>query len=391
MVSLLASVNLGIDGDAPVGSVEIESVVLWRVHLPLLKPHSSAYGSTAIRDLILVECVSRGSSGRISGWGECPTFAESGYVTETTSQAWAALGDHLAPLLVSGQPLPDDDARATATPAALGSLRDAALDAGLRAEGTSLVEHLGAMTRPLGRTSVVAAVADGAVDGVALRALAALEGGAELVKVKVTPATDFAWLKDLAAVVEPGRLAIDANGSFGSADIALKALRDIDSIGLRYIEEPFGPLGWDELAMLIKQLQTPVALDESVRRLGDIHGLVDVGCNVAVSIKPAKVAGVMAAAEMVAAASDAGLGIFVGGMVETAVGRRSALALASLVDCSIPTDLGPSEAYFEADVAEAVTLDGDGRISASSGPGFGPAPDLEQLTRVAVDRVEIAR
>ena len=57
---------------------------------------------------------------------------------------------------------------------------------------------------------------------------------------------------------------------------------------------------------------------------------------------------------------DAGCGIFVGGMLESGVGRASAVALAALPIFGIPSDLGPSHRYFERDVTAPIGLGASG-------------------------------
>ena len=55
--------------------------------------------------------------------------------------------------------------------------------------------------------------------------------------------------------------------------------------------------------------------------------------------------------------------MFVGGMLETGVGRAGAVALAALDACTWPTDLGPSDWYFEADLTEPIVAGDDGRLA----------------------------
>ena len=51
---------------------------------PLVRPHRSAHGEERVRDVILVEWT---RADGVSGWGECPTLSDPGYVTGTTEQA----------------------------------------------------------------------------------------------------------------------------------------------------------------------------------------------------------------------------------------------------------------------------------------------------------------
>lgn len=349
-------------------------ITLWRVVVPLRYSHSSAHGAHAQRDVILVEWHSRNGA---TGWGECPTFNSDGYVTETTDDAWSQLRDQLVPAALGGR-LPHDRASAAA-----GALLDARLDSHLRSTGRSLVSHLGAHRHPLERTTVVAAVGASPRE-VVRRALDGLNRGASLVKVKIAPSADMSLLAPLCEAVGSERLAADANGSYTNAG----ELAKVDSLGLRYLEQPFSAsIGWEDMADRTARLRTPVALDESIRSFADLDDAAGGSARI-VSIKPARVGGTELAARLVGRARELGIGVFVGGMVELAVGRAGALAVASLPGVTLPTDLGPSDAYFAEDIADIGWLDAAGRLNAPVGPGIGCEPDPLRLERFASDRLE---
>ena len=90
-------------------------------------------------------------------------------------------------------------------------------------------------------------------------------------------------------------------------------------------------------------------------------------------------------------AAQEGLSMFVGGMLETGVGRAHALAYASHPCCDLPTDLGPSAQYFEHDLVPPVVLDADHRLVVPRGPGIGVSPDMARLDGVTRAQVERRR
>ena len=59
-------------------------------------------------------------------------------------------------------------------------------------------------------------------------------------------------------------------------------------------------------------------------------------------------------------AADRGIPVFVGGMLESGVGRAAALAVAALPGCTGASDLGPSTRYFDPDLTEPFELTADG-------------------------------
>lgn len=355
---------------------------LVRVRVPLVRAHRSATGTEEVRDSVLVGWT--GPDGA-EGWGECPTLARPGYATETTDRAWAALVGELGPAAVAGRGWSPSGAVAASA-----ALADAALDARLRSWGASLVGHLGGVRRPLPRCAVLAGVGDSPED-LALAAVDAVADGAALVKVKVVPdgAVDVARAVVAAVGGRGGAgVAVDANGSFAGAD----AVAALDGLGLAYIEQPFAAgTTWDEYARLCTRLDTPVALDESLTSPDAVQAAVRAGAADVVSVKPARLGGVAAAALAVSAAAEGGVGAFVGGMFELGIGRAAAAAVATLAGCTVPTDLGPSRRYVECDVCEPVVTDGAGLLVVPDGAGIGRVPDAARLAEFTVDEVVLGR
>jgi O-succinylbenzoate synthase len=208
-----------------------------------------------------------------------------------------------------------------------------------------------------------------------------------MVKLKVTPARE-----DLAAVAAVRlawpdlELAVDFNGT-----ATLEAVKEVARHELVYIEQPAPAEALVESAHLATLVGCPIALDESATSLGALDAAVALQAGSVVNVKPARCGGPHAAATMVAHARNAGLDVFVGGMIETGVGRAAALAVAALPGALLPTDLGPSHAYFDEDVTEPLLTDGSGRITVPMEPGIGRAPLAGHLDEVVVDHLTLTR
>lgn len=351
----------------------VESVELVRVRLPLRDPLESAHGVESVRDVVLVGALVDG----VEGWGECPSLSRSGYSAETTDVAWRALVDMIGPGVVSSQRGDEVDEAAARFPMATGALRDAVLDAGLRAAGVALSAHL-AETAASGRpTSTVESCRVVGVDQ-------AIGDGDGWLKVKITPAT-FDRLRRLCAEQPDRPIAADANGSFASVD---EIPDDLDDLGLEYIEQPLPPSDLAGHAELRRRHRTPVALDEAIGGIGDLERALAVGAVDVVSLKPARLGGVDTAVRTRIAVAGGGAKCFVGGMLETGIGRATALALASTVDDGLPTDLGGSARYFDRDVCEPLTGTAT-QVDVPTGPGCGRTPDRAVVAEYAVDQVTI--
>ncbi|MFZ4518796.1 MAG: enolase C-terminal domain-like protein [Microthrixaceae bacterium] len=354
---------------------------LVRVRVPLVNERRSAHGAEHVRDSVLVGWT--GDEGT-EGWAECPTLSTPGYATETTDAAWQGLTTVLGPALVmarsAGAPTPGPVA---GLPAATAALADAALDARLRAAGRSLRDELGAERSTVSWTAVLAGVGADPEESVA-EAAAAVAQGAAMVKVKVGGPAD---LDTVVAVQEAVTVAVavDANGCLDDRPDLLERL---DRLGLAHLEQPLAPgRTWDELAGLRAGLRTPLVLDESLRSADAVRAAVLAGAVDGVSVKPARLGGVAAAAVAARFAADHGVEVFVGGMYELGLGRAAALAVAGLDACTWPTDLGPSSRYVAEDLTEPLVLDGRGEMVLPTGPGCGRRPDPARLARWTVDEV----
>jgi len=357
----------------------VDEVELVRVRVPLVAPLRSAHGVEDVRDLVLLRVLLADGS---TGWGECSALARPTYTTEYTAGAWAVLRDELVPALLAGR-----DAGLVGHPMAAAALAGAYLDASLRSRGRRLVEELGAHHgRPVERVPSTAVVGRSeSTDDLLAAVFAHVNEGVAMVKLKVTTRpSDLDGVGIVRATWPDQPLAVDGNGSLDARSLAI-----LDGHSLAYVEQP-APA--DELlssAAYARRMATPVALDESITSMATLETALAVGAGRVVNVKPARLGGVHQAAELARAAAEAGCGVFVGGMLESGVGRAAALAVAALPACTLPTDLGPSSRYLADDLTEAIDADADGRVVLPSGPGIGVVPRPDRLEAVAVDRLVV--
>lgn len=359
------------------------------VAMPLRRAHVAAHGSETVRQLLVVRAV--GADG-CEGWGECPTLAAPGYTEEYTASAWEHLRAVLVPALAEGSctaALVAGEVLDPAFPMASSGLEGALVDLGLRRSGVALSDVLGADTDRVRRCLVVGMPVSGdpgarrrqVLDEVAT----AVAAGASMVKLKVDPE---GGVEHVAAVREAfGSLALaaDANGSLAKHPDLVVAL---GGMGLTYLEQPVPP-GHPDAAAVARFAEVPVALDESATSPGALAAALASGEGSIVNLKAARVGGLAVAVRCLEVARAAGAQVFVGGMLESALGRASAVALAAAVgagDDGLPTDLGPSSQYFDPDLGGPVVTDDAGRLVVPRGTGIGVVPDAGLLDAVTIDR-----
>jgi L-Ala-D/L-Glu epimerase len=99
-------------------------------------------------------------------------------------------------------------------------------------------------------------------DGVVEAAAAAARDGFRCVKVKVGFDDDAARLAAVRAAVGPDvGIRVDANGAWGTADVALERLGELSAVGLELCEEPVH--GVAELQAVQAGTRVPIAMDET--------------------------------------------------------------------------------------------------------------------------------
>jgi o-succinylbenzoate synthase len=153
--------------------------------------------------------------------------------------------------------------------------------------------------------------------------------GCRTAKVKVAEpgqsmADDAARVEAVRAAIGPdGRVRIDANGGW-TVPAATAALATLSQFGLEYAEQPCATLA--ELAELRRQVDVPLAADESIRRAEDPLRVRAAGAADIVVLKAQPLGGVRAALEIAAAC---GLPVVVSSAVESSVGLAAGVALAA--------------------------------------------------------------
>ncbi len=214
-----------------------------------------------------------------------------------------------------------------------------------------------------------------------------VEEGYGRVKLKIHPGHDLAWCRAVVAQWPRLCVGVDANGTYHAEQIA--ALRRLDDLGLAFIEQPLPADDLDGLAALAEAMDTPICLDESIRDRESLEAALGAGAADLVSLKWSRLGGLGPAADLASMAQEAGVGAFVGGMIESGVGRAAATLLAAHPAMTLPGDLSSHHRFFTDDiVTPAPTMTG-GRLALPDGPGLGVEIDIDALDSRTRRRVTI--
>jgi len=155
-------------------------------------------------------------------------------------------------------------------------------------------------------------------------------GGCRTAKVKVAEpgqslADDEARVEAVRAALGPGAaIRVDANGAWSVED-AVAAIRVLDRAagGLEYVEQPVATV--EDLALVRRRVDVPIAADESIRRAEDPYRVRDLEAADIAVLKVQPLGGVRACLRI---AEEIGLPVVVSSALETSVGIAAGLALA---------------------------------------------------------------
>ncbi len=369
--------------------IEVTGVDLVRVEMPLVRPFTTSFGRQTVREALLV----RVRTATSTGWGECVTPAAPVYSEEFTDGAALVLRDHLVPALLgqghrlSAGAVGPRLAHLRGHPMAKAALEVAVLDAQLRAAGTALAQHLGAVRERV-PAGVSVGIPDGGIEELVHQVAGYLDEGYLRIKVKVQPGFDVAPLTRLREVFGDALpLQVDANAAYHAGDAAhLAALDGLDELGLELLEQPFGAARLRDHALHAPAWHTPICLDESIHDAADAADAITMGACQVVNIKLGRVGGLSESLAIRDVCRAQGVPVWCGGMLETGVGRAANVALAACAGFDLPADTSASNRYWAQDLTEPFHLE-DGHLTVPTGPGIGRTPRSEALEDAEVERL----
>lgn len=372
----------------PAAPVDLDAVELRILHLPLVSPFTTSFGTETVREVIVV----RARTAEGDGWGEIVTQQAPLYSSEYTQGAWDVAQRFLVPaLLESGSIAPEGVADALAPfvghRMVKAGLELAILDVSLRSQGRPLGEYLGAVVDRVPSGVSVGIQRDPAalVDAVG----GYLDQGYVRIKIKIKPGRDIA---DTAAVRDTFGaipLQVDANSAYTLADAA--TLAELDRFDLLLIEQPLQEDDIVDHAALAARLRTPICLDESIVSAKAAADALALRAASIINIKAGRVGGYLEAVRIHDLCAAAGVPVWCGGMLETGIGRAANAALAALPGFTLPGDISASDRFYTRDIVTDPIVLEDGHVRVPTSPGIGVEIDPVALEDATIARVELRR
>ena len=372
----------------PTAPVTLDGIELRVLHLPLVAPFTTSFGTETVREVIVVRALTADGD----GWGEIVTQQAPLYSSEYTRGAWDAAQRWLVPSLLHARTLAAEDIAGILAPfkghrMVKAGLELAVLDAALRAQGRPLGEYLGAVRDRVPSGVSVGIQRDPAALVDTVRGY--LDEGYVRIKIKIKPGRDIgdtAAVRDAFGAIP---LQIDANSAYSLADT--DTLAELDRFDLLLIEQPLQEDDIVDHATLARRLQTPVCLDESITSAKAAADALALHAASIINIKAGRVGGYLEAVRIHDLCRDSGVPAWCGGMLETGIGRAANAALAALPGFTLPGDISASDRFYARDiVTEPIVLE-DGHVRVPTGAGLGVEIDPRALEDVTVDRVVLRR
>lgn len=368
-------------------SITIKEIKLYPIAMPFVEPLRTSFGMEPFKAAIVVEMITEEG---VTGWAEASVAPEPGYTGETVGTAYHLIAHFLVRLLV-GKTITDpyqardilhvvrDNKHARA------GLEIAVWDAFAKANKMRLADLL-ASYLPEGHASRGRAVV-----GVSIGIQPSVEEtidiinkrlgqGYKRIKLKIKPNWDVELAQGIRAVHPDIMLMLDANSAYTLADA--EHLKGLDDYNLLMIEQPLSHDDIYEHSKLQPQIKTPVCLDESVKSANDLRLAIEVGAIKILNLKPARVGGFAESLDIYKVALESGLSLWIGGMLETGVGRAANVAIASLPAVNLPCDISATDRYFAEDITEPpFVLQPDSTLLVPDGDGIGVEVVRERLER----------
>lgn len=366
-------------------TIRIERVDLIHVQIPLLLPYETSYNANVHVDKLVLKVYTPDAV--VFSECVCKDVPTSTYETPETVRAM--LKGFFLPAVLGRELDGPETFRRLVAPYKGHNMAKAGVENAVWAlqalkENRSLANLLGGTKErvPVGHGVGIQNSIEEALDVIA----GYVGRGYQRIKMKIGHGWDLEVLERVRKIYPDLPLMVDANTDYAYPEDRDR-LKALDRFDLVMIEQP---LTWEDLyfhAGLQAELDTAICLDESIlspygARVAAILG----SCRI-INIKQGRVGGLAPSREIHDIAREAGIGCWVGQMIETGLAQTYGLAVASLENCIYHNDLIPTTDYVVEDIIEPpMTLNADGTVDVPREPGLGVAVNERILDKYTVAR-----
>ncbi|MAU09349.1 MAG: o-succinylbenzoate synthase [Anaerolineaceae bacterium] len=368
--------------------ITIKEIALHPIAMPFVEPLKTSFGMEPFKGAVLVEITTEDG---VKGWGEAAVAPAPGYSGETIATAYHILKHFMVPLL-TGKTIEDpyhtrdilkvirDHHHARA------GIEGAIWDTFARANDMRLADLFASYVDAESTNRAVVGVSIGiqpTVEDTLAIIRKRMGQGYKRIKLKIKPGWDVDFAKAIRAALPDATIMLDANSAYTLADS--DHLAQFDDLNLLMIEQPLQPFDIYEHGMLNHLIDTPICLDESIKTALDLRIALQVNAIDILNLKPARVGGYSESIDIYKICVEHELPLWIGGMLETGIGRAANVAFASLPGVTLPCDISATDRYFDPDITEPpFVLQPDSTLAVPDGPGIGVEVIPERVQEAAV-------
>jgi len=351
--------------------MRLASLRLDEVELPLVEPFETSFGVERSRRFLLIRLT---STDGVEGWGECAAAVDPLYSSESVATAQWILWERFIPALFRlPDPTPEAFSRAVerfrGNRMAKAAVEIALHDLRARAADHSLSRALGGRR---GRVRVGVSVGiQPTLPKLVRRVGQYLDDGYGRIKLKVRPGWDSQCVEAVRREYPDIELWVDANQAYPvSAVPAIRAWAERFSVA--QVEQPFAERSIRAHAELARGAPFRVCLDETIVDDASLDDALSARALTSLNVKVARVGGLGTGLRLARAAARRSVPAWVGGMLESGIGRAHNVALASTAPFVLSSDLSASDRYYREDLTDPPFVLGPGStLEVPRGPGIG--------------------
>lgn len=205
-------------------------------------------------------------------------------------------------------------------------------------------------------------------------ARAAMKSGFSCVKLKVGGGTlekEEAVVAAVRRAVGPDmQIRLDANQAW-SVEQAIEAIRCLSKYNLEYVEQPVAANDIAGMAKVRRAVSVPLAADESLGSIVDLHNILDAGAADIFIIKAARLGGFRKSLRIANEAAERGHPVVVTTSLESGIGIAASAHLAAAIPSQTKAHGLTTGLLLEDDLLSAMWASADGFLQVPAKPGLG--------------------
>lgn len=367
--------------------LKISKIEIFKSPIKLKEPFVISLGPLEYAQNVVVAIYTQEG---ITGFGECSPFP---YINGESMDTCFIVGQYLAKALKGKNPLAIDacivamDKTIYANNSIKSAFDMALYDIASQHAELPLYKFLNGQKNKTMYTDYTVSI--GNVDKMVKDAISIKEKGFRFIKVKLGESKDadverIRRIREAIGMELPMR--IDANQGWG-VDEAIKTLKAMQPYNIQLCEEPIARWEFMELPRICKSSPIPLMADESCCNHHDAKRLIAMNACDMLNIKLGKSGGIFDALKIIEAARMVGMGIQIGGFLESRLAFTASAHLALTSDLIQYFDFDTPLMFVEDPVLGGMTYGSQAEITVPDVPGLGATMDkayLDSLEKATV-------